>query len=286
MRGLRGDARIVANDRLRAIDGLHCLLVPREAIPAALQAEEAVILGARADVPHDAKAAVVPVSIRRLPPEQFYGLTAWFRRDMVAAIRVREAVASDDLEHETRASKWPLRASRAAGNGQLIGFASGAAMPIARPEDRLQIRRELQRAERLGQTSDGKSILLFDRSPDSAVLRELGRLRETAFRRVGEGTGKRRDIDRFDAYYRHVIVWDDDDLQIVGAYRVGEVARIIATRGEQDLYTYGLFEYTDALRARFDKALELGRSFVQPRYYGNRAERRWPPTSGVTPSCD
>jgi hypothetical protein len=154
--------------------------------------------------------------------------------------------------------------------GKLLSWPR-ALMPVARPEERLQLRRELQRAELLGETSDGKKILLFDRTPDSAVLRELGRLREVAFRQVGEGTGKRRDIDAFDAWYRHVIVWDDADLQIAGAYRIGEAAKILEARGEPGLYTHGLFSYCDALRAYFPQALELGRSFVQPRYQGMRA---------------
>jgi hypothetical protein len=144
-------------------------------------------------------------------------------------------------------------------------------MPLARPEDRLQVRRELQAGELLGQTGDGKKILLFDAMPDSAALRELGRLREMTFRQVGEGTGKRRDIDSFDAYYRHVVVWDDAELQVAGAYRLGEAARIVASLGDAGLYTHGLFSYCDVLRERFGQALELGRSFVQPRYQGMRA---------------
>ena len=103
------------------------------------------------------------------------------------------------------------------------------------------------------------------------MLRELGRLREIAFRQVGEGTGKRRDIDGFDAYYRHVVLWDDAELQIVGAYRIGEARKLLQERGERALYTHGLFAYGDALRALLPEALELGRSFVQPRYQGLRA---------------
>jgi putative hemolysin len=102
-------------------------------------------------------------------------------------------------------------------------------------------------------------------------LRELGRLREIAFRQAGEGTGKRRDIDPFDAHYRHLVLWDDAELQIVGAYRIGEVAKILEKRGPQGLYTHGLFSYGEALRAFLPNAIELGRSFVQPRYQGTRA---------------
>ena len=52
---------------------------------------------------------------------------------------------------------------------------------------------------------------------DAPLLRELGRLREIAFRAVGEGSGKRRDIDGYDDDYLHLILWDEEDLEIVGA---------------------------------------------------------------------
>jgi putative hemolysin len=143
--------------------------------------------------------------------------------------------------------------------------------PIAPAEDRALVRRELHGAQCLGATQDGKQIFLFDAKTDSAVLRELGRLREIAFRRAGEGTGKRRDIDSFDAHYRHLVLWDDADLQIVGAYRIGEAGKIVAERGEAALYTHTLFSFGDRLRELFPSALELGRIFVQPRYQGMRA---------------
>lgn len=63
---------------------------------------------------------------------------------------------------------------------------------IARPEDRALLKRELHKAECLGRTADGKVIYLWQRNgqEDAPLLRELGRLREIAFRAVGEGSGK------------------------------------------------------------------------------------------------
>lgn len=145
------------------------------------------------------------------------------------------------------------------------------AKPTAQAEPRPGLRRELHKAECLGQTRDGKQIFLFDCGNDSSVMREIGRLREIAFRRVREGSGKTRDLDAFDAYYRHLVLWDDNDLQIVGAYRIGDTARIVGTRGCEGLYTHGLFAYSEAMHRYFPRALELGRSFVQPRYWGMRS---------------
>ncbi len=96
---------------------------------------------------------------------------------------------------------------------------------IARPENRQRLREELREARCLGETADGKRILLFDSRPDSAVMREIGRLREITFRRVGEGTGNKRDLDDFDNHYRHLILWDDQDLEIAGATGSARSAR-------------------------------------------------------------
>ncbi|MGB1111290.1 MAG: GNAT family N-acetyltransferase, partial [Gammaproteobacteria bacterium] len=142
---------------------------------------------------------------------------------------------------------------------------------IAHPESRQALRRELQEAELLGQTQDGKRIYLFDWRPESAVMREIGRLREVTFRRVGEGSGKRRDLDDYDRYYRHIVLWDEDDLEVVGAYRIGETDSIVGERGESALYSHSLFKYGQGMQPYLSHSIELGRSFVQPRYWGSRA---------------
>ncbi|WP_024953315.1 GNAT family N-acyltransferase [Cobetia crustatorum] len=142
---------------------------------------------------------------------------------------------------------------------------------IGHPEERQALREELTPCELLGETRDGKKIYLFDAFPGSSVMREIGRLREISFRRVGEGTGQRRDIDRYDAHYRHLVLWDDADLEIAGAYRIGEVKKILAVQGEKGLYSPSLFRFTPELMERMEEGLELGRSFVQPRYWGRRS---------------
>ncbi|MGB0720822.1 MAG: lysophospholipid acyltransferase family protein [Gammaproteobacteria bacterium] len=142
---------------------------------------------------------------------------------------------------------------------------------IAHPESRQALRQELEDSELLGQTQDGKRIFLFDSRPESPVMREIGRLREVTFRKVGEGTGKRRDLDDYDTYYRHIVLWDDHDLEVVGAYRIGECAAILNSRGLNALYGHSLFRFQEGLKPYLDDAIELGRSFVQPRYWGSRA---------------
>jgi len=142
---------------------------------------------------------------------------------------------------------------------------------IAHPESPLALRNALQRAEILGHTSDGKRILLVDAQPDCPLLREIGRLRELAFRRVGEGTGARRDVDRFDLHYRHLVLWDEHALAIVGAYRLGEGASILPQRGLAGMYTSTLFDYAAAAREVLINGAELGRSFIQPAFWCSRS---------------
>jgi putative hemolysin len=141
---------------------------------------------------------------------------------------------------------------------------------IAHPQDRRALKQELKQAELLGETADGKKIYLFDYHPDSVVMQEIGRLREIAFRTVGEGTGEKRDLDRYDQYYRHLILWDEDDLEIAGAYRIGE-GRQRMQQADYTLYSESLFSYSEQMDSIFEQGIELGRSFVQPRYWGKRS---------------
>ena len=55
-----------------------------------------------------------------------------------------------------------------------------------------------------------------------ATLKEIGRLREVAFREVGEGSGKSSDIDQYDDYYLHFVLWNKKTTEVVGAYRIGK----------------------------------------------------------------
>ena len=98
------------------------------------------------------------------------------------------------------------------------------------------------------------------------LLREVGRLRELTFRGAGEGTGKSRDLDPFDDYYSHILLWNRTKQELVGAYRAGNTAEILKARGIAGLYTSTLFRYDEKVFEKLGPALELGRSFVRPEY--------------------
>lgn len=143
---------------------------------------------------------------------------------------------------------------------------------IVHPQDRRAIKKELQQAELLGETTDGKKIYLFDYQSDSAVMHEIGRLREITFRQVGEGTGKKSDLDRYDRDYRHLILWDEQELEIAGAYRLAEVKTIFEKQDTRGIYSQELFDYDSPKMASFfEQGIELGRSFVSPKYWGKRS---------------
>jgi putative hemolysin len=101
------------------------------------------------------------------------------------------------------------------------------------------------------------------------VMRELGRLRETAFRAVGEGTGNALDLDEYDAQYHHLFVWNKATNEIVGAYRLAFTQDLIASHGVTALYTHSLFDFDVSLFDRLGPSLEMGRSFVSPAWQGN-----------------
>ena len=86
------------------------------------------------------------------------------------------------------------------------------------------------------------------------------------FRGAGEGTGKSRDLDSFDDYYSHVLLWNRAKRELVGAYRAGNTAEILRERGIAGLYTSTLFRYDPRIFEKLGPALELGRSFVRPEY--------------------
>jgi putative hemolysin len=98
------------------------------------------------------------------------------------------------------------------------------------------------------------------------LLQEVGRLRELTFREVGEGTGKGLDLDRFDEYYWHLLLWHKTKREVVGAYRAGHTAEILPSHGIGGLYTSTLFRYEESFFQKLGPALELGRSFVRPEY--------------------
>lgn len=142
---------------------------------------------------------------------------------------------------------------------------------ITAASNKMILKEEINNSQQLGHTKDGKLIVLSDSEKSPFLMQELGRVREISFRAIGGGTGTAKDNDLYDNYYKHLILWDEEDLEIVGAYRIGEVKDIIKHQGMQGLYTYNQCNFSDEFQNYVQNSVELGRSFIQPKYWGSRA---------------
>ncbi len=140
--------------------------------------------------------------------------------------------------------------------------------PIAPPVERRRLAAEIAALDPACRVARQGPFEVYcataDRLP--STLAEIGRLREIAFRAVGEGTMQPSDLDRYDELYHHLFIWSAEDQEVVGAYRLGMVDELVARHGPDGIYTSTLFDYDPALFARLGPAIELGRSFLQPRY--------------------
>ena len=98
------------------------------------------------------------------------------------------------------------------------------------------------------------------------ILNEIGRQREVTFRAIGEGTNNSIDLDKFDAYYHHLFLWDDNDKEIVGAYRMGMGSEIFEQFGIDGFYLHDLFRFEPELFGMMKESIEMGRAYIIKKY--------------------
>lgn len=116
-------------------------------------------------------------------------------------------------------------------------------------------------------------VVAWQDSPN--VVREVGRLREIAFRAAGGGTGKSMDLDEFDTMespYKQLIVWDPDAEEILGGYRyiLGSDVQL-EPDGQPYLATSHMFRFSEKfMKDYMPYTIELGRSFVTLEYQSSR----------------
>lgn len=138
------------------------------------------------------------------------------------------------------------------------------------------IERELTEEQFLRDTNKGgNKIYIVDAHNSPNVMREIGRLREIAFRLAGGGTGKDCDIDEFDTMTpacQQLLVWDPNEKQILGGYRYicGKDIRTDA-QGRPRIATAHMFRFSDRfINDYLPYTIELGRSFVRPEYQSSQ----------------
>ena len=152
--------------------------------------------------------------------------------------------------------------------------------PLIDPIELSILKSELNETTFLRSTNNGSNHI-YDvniyNSPNT--LKEIGRLRELTFREAGGGTGLDCDLDELDTCekcYNQLVVWNPEDQEIVGGYRYircGDAA--INANGEYNLATTELFHFSDKFKKDFlPYTIELGRSFVQPKYQPRPENRK------------
>lgn len=147
---------------------------------------------------------------------------------------------------------------------------------IIQPIDRELLKAELTPEKRLRMTNKRNNKIFVVTAHDSPnVMKEIGRLREIAFRTAGGGTGKSMDIDEFDTCdncYKQLIVWNPDADEIIGGYRYLYGSNWeLDDDGQPKLATSHLFHFSDKfLKDYMPYTVELGRSFVALEYQNVR----------------
>ena len=114
--------------------------------------------------------------------------------------------------------------------------------------------------------SKNYEVFFAEASKIPSVLHEIGRLREITFREIGEGTNESIDIDKFDKYYHHMFLWDEDAKKIAGAYRMGLGSEIYPKYGIEGFYLNELFRFEPELHDMMHKSIEMGRAFITKEY--------------------
>lgn len=142
--------------------------------------------------------------------------------------------------------------------------------PISPPADPATLREEVEALTASGRgalaSQGGLEVYLAPAPSIPVVMHEIGRLRETCFREVGEGTGKALDLDKCDPHYLHLFLWDPKLGKVAGGYRMGRTDTIIAEFGPEGLATALGFEFEQPFLDFLNPGLELGRAFVAADY--------------------
>src|SRR5574344_1737368 len=148
---------------------------------------------------------------------------------------------------------------------------------IIKPVPKHLLREELTEDKHLRMTNKSNNqiyVITYQNSPN--VMREIGRLREIAFRAAGGGTGKSMDIDEYDTMddpYKQLIVWNPEGEEILGGYRylLGDEVKFDET-GKPILATSHMFNFSqEFIKNYLPYTVELGRSFVTLEYQSSRA---------------
>ena len=152
--------------------------------------------------------------------------------------------------------------------------------PVVDPLPRVQLIAELTKDKLLRRTNNGNNeVYVFDNNSSPLLMHEVGRVREITFRHAGGGTGKEIDIDDFDTAaedpQKQLIVWDPENLEIIGGYRFYFPAKGCTDCDITKLASSAYFNFSEKFLTKyFPHLMELGRSFVHPEYQSRTMGRK------------
>ena len=191
---------------------------------------------------------VTPGEIARVPSD----------RELIQLLRLRSYALEGRAPAKKRLLRLPRRKPAAAGPQEPI-------VPET-PREEIEAALAALPKDAFLLSGSGLDVYMAPLAPENPIMREIGRLRETTFRAVGEGTGRATDVDVYDPHYRHLFLWDPKERRLVGAYRLGLAPEIVPKFGVEGLYTHSLFRYSKRLIDLCQPCIEMGRSFVRPEY--------------------
>ena len=152
--------------------------------------------------------------------------------------------------------------------------------PVVEQLPKDQIIAELTSDKLLRKTNNGNNeVYIFDHNSSPTLMHEVGRIREITFRHAGGGTGKEIDIDDFDTAavnpQKQLIVWDPENLEIIGGYRFFFPEKGCRECKISDLASSAYFHFSDKFLVKYcPHLMELGRSFVHPDYQSRTRGRK------------
>ena len=152
--------------------------------------------------------------------------------------------------------------------------------PIIEPVDKALLREEIGRAKELEEACRGAIKVYCIDSSFPTLLREIGRLREIAFRKGGGGTGTSCDLDKYDTdpsfKFKQLVVWDAEDECIAGGYRFVYGYDILHKEdGQPDIPAAHLFYFTEKFRTEEGAhTMELSRSYISEDHQRNSSTRK------------
>lgn len=169
-------------------------------------------------------------------------------------LRKKTYVLANPFQKKTLLENIPKKLKFPKPPRKITGAISVEAMEAEMQNLRIQDKRLLE--------SKNYEVFLTQAGLIPNVLQEIGRLREITFREVGEGTNKPTDLDKFDSYYQHMFLWDNDARKIVGAYRMGMGSEIFPRFGINGFYLQELFRFEPELFEMMSTSIEMGRAFI------------------------